>query len=543
MVRQHHRLPPLSVTHPLVCKWWHPTKNGLLRPSDLTIYDRRKTWWLCSDNPDHEWQQRPEGAVNIGCPHCKMESRSLLKHFPEIAQEWHPSKNGILSPSAVTAMSGKKVWWLCRHNAQHVWQATVGNRTGPGHRCPFCTNRLVDETNSLAATHPDLTSEWHPVKNGTLSPNDLVAGSHQKVWWLCAKTLRHNWRAVVKKRAFRGDGCPECANERLRDDNRLSVLFPEIASEWHPTKNRHLYPTWQNGLVSYTGDNKPPKNRRVKPSDFPAFSQEKVWWQCRQNKSHEWIAKIAARTANHSKCPYCAGRKVSADNNLAAKYPGVAKMWHPTRNKDVQPTQVLAGSDSKFWWRCFKSAQHVWQESPGQMVASRRDGATGCPYCSGRKVGRDNNLLARAPVAAKLWHLTKNGTLRPSQVTARSLLKAWWICPKVPAHVWQAPVKSVFAATLKGNSGCPYCKGRRVGPDNSLRAKYPELSQRWDKSRNFGLSPAKVTHGSLTIVWWRCPTNRQHVWQAPVVRVVRSFKQGHSGCPVCAATRRKGVFK
>ena len=37
--------------------------------------------------------------------------------YPELAKEWHPTKNKKLTPAYVTAQSGHKVWWLgkCGH--------------------------------------------------------------------------------------------------------------------------------------------------------------------------------------------------------------------------------------------------------------------------------------------------------------------------------------------------------------------------------------------------------------------------------------------
>ena len=37
--------------------------------------------------------------------------------------------------------------------------------------------------------YPDLVKEWHPTKNGDLTPNDFTHGSGKKVWWLCPKGL------------------------------------------------------------------------------------------------------------------------------------------------------------------------------------------------------------------------------------------------------------------------------------------------------------------------------------------------------------------
>ena len=40
---------------------------------------------------------------------------------------------------------------------------------------------------SLAETHPEIAKQWHPTKNGSLTPFDLSIGSGKLVWWKCAK--------------------------------------------------------------------------------------------------------------------------------------------------------------------------------------------------------------------------------------------------------------------------------------------------------------------------------------------------------------------
>lgn len=32
---------------------------------------------------------------------------------PDLASEWHPTKNGLLLPSQVGAGTKRKVWWKC----------------------------------------------------------------------------------------------------------------------------------------------------------------------------------------------------------------------------------------------------------------------------------------------------------------------------------------------------------------------------------------------------------------------------------------------
>lgn len=40
------------------------------------------------------------------------KSVSLASEYPELIKEWHPQKNGLLSPENVAPKSSKKVWWI-----------------------------------------------------------------------------------------------------------------------------------------------------------------------------------------------------------------------------------------------------------------------------------------------------------------------------------------------------------------------------------------------------------------------------------------------
>ncbi|MBV9452549.1 MAG: zinc-ribbon domain-containing protein [Rubrobacter sp.] len=106
--------------------------------------------------------------------------------------------NGDLTPNNIVAGSGRKVWWQCPKGPDHEWQASLDQRTRAGVGCPFCAGKRVSVTNSLATLFPDVASRWHPTKNGDLTPEQVVAGSHQKVWWRCSKGPDHAWeRSIV----------------------------------------------------------------------------------------------------------------------------------------------------------------------------------------------------------------------------------------------------------------------------------------------------------------------------------------------------------
>ena len=208
---------------------------------------------------------------------------SLLEVFPLIANEWNYARNIDCTPETVFCGSGKKVWWKCKEG--HEWECTVHNRTRNGTGCPYCAGtRVLAGFNDLATAEPVLAAEWHPTKNGSLTPEHVSTGSIKKVWWL--GKCGHEWEAVVSSRA-RGHGCPYCSGLRLLEGiNDLQTINPELAQEWHPTKNGALIPT-----------------------SISAGSEKKIWWlgKC----GHEWQAIPKSRNRGNG-CPICAKRMQSS---------------------------------------------------------------------------------------------------------------------------------------------------------------------------------------------------------------------------------------
>lgn len=118
--------------------------------SSLRPYGNRQKWHLEKD-----------GKANC-----------LAVVAPEIAENWHPTKNAPLTPYDVTPKSNKKVWWQCPVEDIHVWDATVKNvaNSTSEHACPYCTGKKVLPSFSLATRFPELASQWHKTKNKDLSP-------------------------------------------------------------------------------------------------------------------------------------------------------------------------------------------------------------------------------------------------------------------------------------------------------------------------------------------------------------------------------------
>ena len=46
--------------------------------------------------------------------------------------------------------------------------------------CPFCRRPDPPKRIPLTKTHPELAREWHPTKNGPLTPTDIAARSERR---------------------------------------------------------------------------------------------------------------------------------------------------------------------------------------------------------------------------------------------------------------------------------------------------------------------------------------------------------------------------
>lgn len=402
------------------------------------------------------------------------KENSLAEKYPELASEWHPSRNGYVKPTMVSYSSGKKVWWLGK--CGHEWQSSVDSRI-KGVGCPICANKEVLEGfNDLATTHPLLASEWDYEKNGSLFPNTVTFGSDKKVWWICERG--HSYQATIANRYY-GKNCPYCANVKvLKGYNDLASQFPAIAEEWDYSKN------------SETPDN-------VLPG-----SNKKVWWKCKVC-GHEWMANPNHRVYRHSGCPACSGRVSTPTENLSISNPELCKEWNKNRNSK-KPSEYRPHSNQKVWWIC-SVCGYEWEAK-----ISERSNGTGCPCCAGKKIVQGiNDLVTMRPNLIPEWNYEKNIAVSPTNVTIGSHKKVWWKCLKCN-YEWQASI----ANRSKGR-GCPMCAKKTTAkskeksifqytPYGTFIKEYPSVKKAQENTGLKKISPSsekkKTTGGFIWLL-------------------------------------------
>lgn len=410
----------LATLRPDLAKKWHPTKNGNLKPEDITCGSERKIWWL--GDCGHEWETMVISMVkqNKGCPYCNSYHSRVLEGFndlitthPNIASEWNYEKNGDLQPTQVTYGATRKVWWKCKEG--HEWEAKISNRVH-GRNCPYCSNKKVlIGYNDLATTHPYLIDEWDFDKNDK-KPTEVTAMMKCNAWWKCPSG--HSYRSYLYSRCGKQHvGCPIC-------DKQNHTSFPEQALYYYI---KRYYPDAINGNTDVIGielDIYIPSLHIAIEYDGVAYHKTNKF-EVKKNKLCIDNNILLIRIREEGLCTYddcyCIVRhdaksnidlsntikqvlydidpnqtytvdvdsdfsniyssymKKAVDNNLENIYPEIAIDWNYDKNKMISPSMFAKTSNRKVWWKCHICG-YEWQTQINNRTGINK---TGCPKCSG----------------------------------------------------------------------------------------------------------------------------------------------------------------
>ena len=241
-----------------------------------------------------------------------------------------------------------------------------------------------------------------------------------------------------------------------------------------------------------------------------------------RNLTNDLIAYASMTAARRQPEPE-ARRRVPRWRSLAAKRPDMLALWHPTRNRDLDPWTIGPTSRAfRPWWRC-PTCGHEWQAYPRH---------TTCKRCGSEQtrqklwiVPRERSLAAkRAGLAAEL-HPARNGERDPWALAANSTRRLWWKCGHC-GHDWQRKLD-------RGDrTPCPRCvpstRMPSAHPSRSIAVLRPDLVADWHPTRNGALDPMTVSRRSSRKLWWRCP-DCSHEW----LQAVNHRARPGASCPAC----------
>jgi very-short-patch-repair endonuclease len=528
-----------------------------LRPDQITTHSKRKIAWRCAFG--HLWNATPSSRVSgSGCPHCYKKNRteillrgklkqsgmSLAERFPDLMQEWDYSKNSY-DPNKLTPYSGYKVFWTCKFG--HSWKVSIGNRTGNGSGCPFCTNQTSKIEIYILCELRSLFDqvEWRKKIDGVEADiyltNEKIAIEVDGDYWHKDKLENDKKKSAfftslgLKTIRVRSDKLPKTDDTSVsfsKEDNfAITLKLIRVLTAVLPNINLKNYlveaapraednyrvmvsrlpapPVEQSFQAVYPAIAKEwdyQKNLPLTPDLFTPKSDQKFWWIC--SHEHSWEATIKNRTLRGSNCPGCndashrantQARHLKAIGSLAEKYPELVSFWDSFSNGGIEASQISSSVQKTYMWKCTKG--HKFSRMLKTMVKDQN-----CPVC--------HSIFYESPTLKADWDYEKNIDIKPTDISVGSDRSVWWICPN--KHSWQAsPVRR-----LKDKRTCPTCQ--------SLSFRFPNLMKEWDFSKNYDLNPIEINAGNKTKVWWKC--SKGHQWQATISGRAHS----NSNCPICS---------
>lgn len=410
---------PLIEVSPVLSKEWNEEKNIDFDVNTILANSKERVWWKCDEG--HEWESKVVSRVkrNSKCPYCIGRKAIVGENdvetlFPTLAKEFHPYKNGNLKLSSFKKSSAKKVWWLC--DKGHEWLSIINTRTMRGFGCPICSNqRIVAGLNDLKTLFPKIAAEISPTGNEEIDLNALPSKGTRQIIWLC--TQGHQYKASIRKRTIRGDGCPYCSGKKaIPGKNDLGTLHPDVKKYWNENENGSI-------------------------ENFTHASGKTVNWKC--DNGHSWENTIL-KQVKYNSCPYCDGRMlVKGVNDIATLYPELIPEWDFEAN-GKEAKDVKATTKTYAFWKCEKG--HSWKTNLGNRIQGK-----GCPYCAGKyPIKGENDLETLFPWLVLEWNYDLNRK-EPDKYLPKSNCRVWWKCEK--EHSWKALISERTRGT-----GCPYCR-------------------------------------------------------------------------------------
>ena len=489
--------PKFSVSfkdaHPIKAKYWDYNENEC-GPDNIGQWDSRKFWFICENG--HQFDQKPSAISGLErwCRFCENQEvpyeASIASTHPEIAKQWHPTKNKKTS-SEVSIGSSTLYWWLCPKGSDHEWEATPHSLKRNG--CSVCSGHTVVFSTSLAGKFPELIKEID-VKKTNIDPKKIYHQSTELLPWKCPR-CSHEWSVPVRARTYAKTGCGKCSTQtsmpELRVFTELQHLFPDAQRRSKlDGKEADIYIPSLQTVVEYDGS---------------------YYHKNLENED---------------------SKKTEIFNNLGLTVIRAREEPLHCSELDVQVPKRLSKLESSHIMEILKLFE-ISDPNISDIVESysENDG-----FVADEEYRRlisylpapppEESLAEKKPELAKEWHYEKNHPLTPEMFYPRSGSRVRWICHK--GCEWDATIDKRTGGKNMKSRGCPYCGGQRVGYGNSLADSYPEVAKWWFQPLNKEVTPSDIVFGSGKRYWFTCENN--HIRERAVVDLTTGGRKcGH--CP------------
>lgn len=501
----------ITITHPHLLEEWDWDNNDK-DPTEVSRGSGYLANWICKECGNSYQSKVASRSRGRGCPKCGMqrffesrtkpkEGNSLADKYPELIQEWHPTKNGDKTPWDYRPHSNKTVWWQCRFG--HEWTSSIHNRTASKPRgCPECKRYMK-------TSFPEHAIFYYVSKffDDAVGCTDVSLGGRRvsfDVWIPSIRTaIEYDggyWHSKANRDASKDAICFENGVRLIRVREPECAIYNDVLSTIHIDRD----------------------DARSSKSLDDAIRSVLHELGC-----GDAISVDTVRDCNEIRAGMIAAK---VKNSFGDMFPEIAKEWHPTKNGDLTPYMVSQHSGVLAWFVCPNGHEY-------RTAVCDRSYGKRCYKCAQKENGRKKmipgegeSLAELHPDIAAIWHQEMNNDFTPYDVKPNSNKRFWWKCAKC-GHVFESSVQK------RVKSGRPLC--RKCSMEMTCEAR--RMSTGEFRARVAKSNPTIDVIGEYTghgnKIECRC-TVCEHVWNAWPQNILR----GH-GCDVCARERRRETRK
>ncbi len=265
---------------------WDYSKNKI-KPNEIVIGSAEKIFFKCHVC-GHEWRAKLYSRTKqkSDCPRCKIRSKTsfpeqaifyyMKKYFSDAisgdrkklngreldiyipskkvgieydGKLWHQDKQKDLEKEKMCKKQGIRLIKIVENNT-HRKDDNIYSYTYPNWEelSDIITKILISlgmsklnididkdqykikeqyfsimKDNSLAVLYPDIAKEWHPTKNGNITPDQISSETHDSYYWICSKCGKE-YKAMVKNRVRVGSGCKDCGQKTTAKKQMIKVI-------------------------------------------------------------------------------------------------------------------------------------------------------------------------------------------------------------------------------------------------------------------------------------------------------------------------------
>jgi hypothetical protein len=246
--------------YPKLIPYWKQELNPETPLDTLKPGFKPKIKWNCPNG--HVWEAKILNMVHSKsanpCPYCLNRRHEegvndIATLYPELEKVWHPDN----PPMNKSYPGAGELRWKCQKG--HEWEATIYSvlAVKDETKCSVCANRVTIPTvNSLLVRDPSLAAQWHPTKNGDVTPDQVALNANIRAWWRCEQG--HEWQTYVYVR--QQTGCPKCSKRVSEPEKVIEAYLTSLglkvetqSSSIIPPKQVDLYLPDHNIAIEYNG--------------------------------------------------------------------------------------------------------------------------------------------------------------------------------------------------------------------------------------------------------------------------------------------------